>query len=223
MAASEFRRYDARRTHDRIRAARMSLDTANITGLVLAGGRGSRMGGVDKGLQLHHGVPLALHALRRLAPQVAGTILNANRNLAIYQTMGVPVWSDEIPDFSGPLAGMLAGLSHCATDYLATVPCDSPDFPLDLVARLAHGLAQSGAEIAVAATGERGEIRPQPVFCLLSRSLRASLATFLASGERKTGLWIRAHRSAQVVFEDARAFLNVNTLLELEQIQRGPA
>ncbi len=199
----------------------MTIDVADISGLVLAGGRGSRMGGVDKGLQLHRGVPLALHALQRLAPQVARTMLNANRNLEAYAAMGVPVWADEAPDFSGPLAGMLAGLRHCSTNYLATVPCDSPDFPLDLVWRLAQELRVSGADIAVAATRERGEIRSQPVFCLLRASLQQSLASFLASGERKTGLWIGSHRSTQVLFEDARAFLNVNTLLELEQIQSG--
>jgi len=213
MAAPNRRRYDP---------VRMPIEIANISGLVLAGGRGSRMGGVDKGLQPHHGVPLAQHALRRLAPQVAIAMLNANRNLETYAAMGVPVWPDEIADFAGPLAGMLAGLTHCATDYLATVPCDSPDFPLDLVARLAHGLDRSKAEIAVAATIEAGEMHPQPVFCLLEVSLRASLVAFLASGERKTGLWIRRHRSVQVPFEDAHAFLNVNTLVELAQLQSDP-
>jgi molybdenum cofactor guanylyltransferase len=199
----------------------MPIEIANITGLVLAGGRGSRMGGIDKGLQPHHGVPLAQHALRRLAPQVATAMLSANRNLETYTAMGVPVWSDETADFSGPLAGMLAGLNHCGTDYLATVPCDSPDFPLDLVARLARGLDESQAPIAVAATIEQEAVRPQPVFCLLNVSLRASLAAFLASGERKTALWIRQHRNIQVVFEEPKAFLNVNTLLEFEQLQSG--
>ena len=115
----------------------------DITGLVLAGGRGSRMGGVDKGLQNHHGVPLALHALLRLAPQVGLTMINANRNLAAYESMGVPVWPDALADFAGPLAGFLAGLEHCDTPYLVTVPCDSPRFPEDLVARLASALEAS--------------------------------------------------------------------------------
>ncbi len=108
----------------------------DISGLILAGGRGTRMGGVDKGLQLHLGVPLAQHALERLRPQVAALMLNANRNLPAYQAMGVPVWPDEMADFPGPLAGMLAGLMHGRTPYLVTVPCDSPNFPDDLVARL---------------------------------------------------------------------------------------
>src|SRR5450432_4054443 len=99
-----------------------------ITGLVLAGGRGSRMGGVDKGLQNFRGMPLAMHALLRLQAQVGETLLNANRNIAAYESMGVPVWPDAVPDYPGPLAGFLAGLERCETPYLAIVPCDSPLF-----------------------------------------------------------------------------------------------
>ena len=116
----------------------------DITGLILAGGRGSRMGGVDKGLQIHRGRPLAAHALERLRPQVGRLMVNANRNLETYRAMGVPVWPDEVPDYPGPLAGMLAGLAHCETALMATVPCDTPNFPLDLVARLASGLERAG-------------------------------------------------------------------------------
>ncbi len=110
------------------------IERDDITGLILAGGRGRRMGGIDKGLQAHRGVPLALHALLRLAPQVGHVMINANRNLAAYESMGVPVWTDDLPDFAGPLAGFLTGLERCETPYLATVPCDSPLFPQDLVA-----------------------------------------------------------------------------------------
>jgi len=194
----------------------------DITGLVLAGGRGSRMGGVDKGLQNHLGVPLALHALRRLAPQVAVTMINANRNLDSYRSMGIAVWPDEIPDYSGPLAGMLAGLAHCTTPYLVTVPCDTPNFPLDLVARLARGLTDIDGEIATAYTREDGALRAQPVFCLMRAELRESLSAFVNSGQRKTGLWASQHRCAQVLFEDNSAFFNVNTLSELQQLQHDP-
>jgi molybdopterin-guanine dinucleotide biosynthesis protein A len=197
----------------------MKIEIADITALILAGGRGSRMGGVDKGLQNHLGVPMALHTLLRLAPQVANVMINANRNLSSYRAMGVPVWPDEMPDYPGPLAGMLAGLSHCETPYMVTVPCDTPNFPLDLVERLAHGLAEIDGELAVAATLEGAVLRSQPVFCLMTTSLRASLAAFVDSGQRKTGLWSAQHRSAQVVFENASAFFNVNTLSELEQLQ----
>lgn len=194
----------------------------DITGLVLAGGRGSRMGGVDKGLQNHLGVPLARHAMDRLAPQVGRLMLNANRNLTVYRAMGVPVWPDEVPDYPGPLAGMLAGLAHCETTYLATVPCDTPNFPQDLVERLACGLADADADLATAYTREAGELFPQPVFCLMKASLLDGLRSFVQSGERKTGLWARERRGARVVFEDDAAFFNVNTLLELAQLQEHP-
>jgi len=197
----------------------MSIQSADITGLILAGGRGSRMGGVDKGLQLHHGIPLALHAVQRLQPQVGAVAINANRNLPTYEAMAVPVWPDARPDFSGPLAGMLAGLRHSRTAFVATVPCDTPNFPLDLVQRLAEALADQGAEIAVAATREADVTRPEPVFCLMQTSLRESLAAFLDSGQRKTGLWSRQHRNVQVVFDDAAAFFNANTTDDLALLQ----
>jgi molybdopterin-guanine dinucleotide biosynthesis protein A len=200
----------------------MIIHQHDITGLVLAGGRGSRMGGLDKGLQLHLGVPLALHALKRLNPQVGASMLNANRNIAWYQAMGVAVWPDEITDFPGPLAGMLAGLNNCRTPYLATVPCDTPNFPADLVARLAQGVESEGVEMATAYTHEDGELRAQPVFCLLKTSLRGSLRAFIDSGERKTGLFAAKHHSAKVVFNDAAAFANANTLSELAQLQVNP-
>jgi molybdopterin-guanine dinucleotide biosynthesis protein A len=193
-----------------------------ITGLVLAGGRGTRMGGIDKGLQPHLGVPLAQHALQRLRPQVAALMINANRNLSAYQDMGVPVWQDDMPDFAGPLAGMLAGLEHCRTSYLVTVPCDSPNFPGDLVARLAEGLASGDGDIATAYTRESGELRAQPVFCLMKASLRDSLRAFIESGERKTGLFAAQHRGAKVIFEDPAPFANANTLRELAELQINP-
>src|ERR1700719_1646701 len=190
-----------------------------ITGLILAGGRGSRMGGVDKGLQQHLGVPLALHALERLRPQVTALMLNANRNLPAYQAMGAPVYPDEITDYPGPLAGMLAGLSNCRTPYLVTVPCDTPNFPLDLVTRLADGLASMDAAMATAYTLEDGRPRAQPVFCLMRASLRDSMSAFVESGERKTGLVAAEHHSAKVVFNDAAARANANILEELAKLQ----
>ena len=189
-----------------------------ITGLVLAGGRGTRMGGVDKGLQMHLGVPLAQYALERLRPQVGALMLNANRNLAAYSAIGVPVWPDEMAEYPGPLAGMLAGLTHCSTPYLVTVPCDTPNFPLDVVARLADGLEIDG-EMATAYTQEADGPRAQPVFCLMKASLRDSLNAFIRSGERKTGLFAAQHHSTRVVFHDPAAFANANTLDELADLQ----
>ncbi|MCW5611256.1 MAG: molybdenum cofactor guanylyltransferase MobA [Rubrivivax sp.] len=210
-----------------------------ITGLVLAGGRGSRMGGVDKGLQLHQGVPLALHALRRLAPQVGTVMVNANRHLDVYAGFGAPVCPDDVPGYAGPLAGWLAGLRHCTTPWLVSVPCDTPDFPIDLVARLAAGLAAAQADLAMAVAPEPApdaatdpaadpaidpaagglHWRKQPVFCLLRRSLHDSLQAFVAEGGRKVDRWTALHRVAEVRFDDAAAFFNANTLDELRQLQ----
>jgi molybdenum cofactor guanylyltransferase len=199
----------------------MKIAKTDITGLVLAGGRGSRMGGVDKGLQDYRGLPLARHALLRLAPQVGEVMINANRNLPVYRSMGIPGWPDEMEDYPGPLAGMLAGLAHCGTPYLVTVPCDTPNFPLDLVERLASGLAEKSAAMAVACTRGTDKLLPQPVFCLMSVSLLDELRAFVARGERKTGLWAHAAHGARVVFDDEAAFFNINTLGELEQSQQG--
>ncbi|WP_127996444.1 molybdenum cofactor guanylyltransferase MobA [Piscinibacter defluvii] len=197
------------------------IPTDDITGLVLAGGRGSRMGGVDKGLQNHLGLPLALHALMRLAPQVGHAMINANRNLGAYESFGVPVWPDALPDYPGPLAGFLAGLEHCETPWLVTVPCDTPAFPLDLVERLAAAADAAGAEIAMAATrGSDGSTQVQPVFCLLSTGLLESLVRFTQSGQRKIDRWTAQHRCVEVPFDDEAAFFNANTPDDLQQLQR---
>jgi molybdopterin-guanine dinucleotide biosynthesis protein A len=196
------------------------IDPSEITGLVLAGGRGSRMGGVDKGLQVYRGMPLAMHALLRLGPQVGELMVNANRNLAAYESLGAPVWPDALPDYPGPLAGFLAGLERCTTTFLATVPCDSPHFPDDLVARLAAGLESHDADLAMAATVEGGELRLQPVFCLMHISVTESLVRFTTSGKRKIDAWTATLRTATVAFDDARAFANANTLDELQRLQQ---
>ncbi len=200
----------------------MTISAADITGLVLAGGRGSRMGGVDKGLQNHAGMPLAMHALLRLAPQVGAVLINANRNLGAYESMGVPVWPDTLADYAGPLAGFLTGLEHCETPYLVTVPCDSPLFPTDLVARLAAALTAADAEIAMAATSEDGgTLQVQPVFCLMRAELIDSLVRFTAGGQRKIDKWTAQHRCVEVAFDDAHAFANANTLDELHSLEHG--
>jgi molybdopterin-guanine dinucleotide biosynthesis protein A len=190
-----------------------------ITGLVLAGGRGARMGGVDKGLQNHLGTPLALHALLRLGPQVGEVMINANRNLGAYESMGVPVWPDTLPDYAGPLAGFLTGLERCETPFMVTVPCDSPRFPLDLVERLADGLESQQAEIALAATREGDATRVHPVFCLMTTSLLESLVRFTQGGQRKIDRWTAQHRCVEVVFDDAAAFANANSAGELQRLQ----
>lgn len=198
---------------------------SDITGLVLAGGRGSRMGGVDKGLQNFNGIPLALHTVMRLQPQVAEMMVNANRNLAAYEAFGAPVWPDVLADYAGPLAGFLTGLERCETPWLATVPCDTPLFPADLVARLAQAADAGNAEIAMAAAREEdGQLRPQPVFCLLRVELLESLVRFTHGGGRKIDAWTAQHQTAIVPFDapgdDPRAFFNANTLAELHQLEQ---
>jgi molybdenum cofactor guanylyltransferase len=196
-----------------------------VTGVVLAGGRGSRMGGVDKGLQNFNGVPLALHTLLRLQLQVGEAMVNANRNLAAYESFGVPVWPDALPDFAGPLAGFLAGLEQSQTEWVVTVPCDTPMFPADLVERLGEAAEREDAEIAMASAKEAdGQLRTQPVFCLLRRHLLESLVQFTHGGGRKIDAWTAQHRTVVVPFDrpgdDPRAFFNANTLAELRALER---
>ena len=198
-----------------------TIDKAQITGMVLAGGRGSRMGGVDKGLQAFRGMPLAMNALFRLQPQVGETMINANRNLSAYESMGVPVWPDALPDYPGPLAGFLAGLERCETPYLVVVPCDTPLFPEDLVERLGEAFDDDETtEIAVAATREGGELQAQPVFCMMRTTLMESLVRFVTAGQRKIDRWTAQHATRLVEFADAAAFANANTSEELQDLQR---
>jgi molybdenum cofactor guanylyltransferase len=149
-------------------------------------------------------------------------MINANRNLGAYEAMGAPVWPDAMPDYPGPLAGLLTGLEHCETPYLVSVPCDTPNFPTDLVARLSAALVQADAEIAMAAAPEDGTLRTQPVFCLLKTELLGSLVQYLQSGQRKIDRWTAMHRCVVVEFDDAEAFFNANTLAELRQLQQAP-
>ncbi len=191
----------------------------DITGLVLAGGRGSRMGGVDKGLQNFRGQPMALHVMWRLLPQVGALLINANRNIAAYEAFGAPVCPDGLADYAGPLAGFLTGLEQAQTAWMVTVPCDSPLLPDDLVARLVEAAVRDDAQIAMAAAHEDGVLRTQPVFCLMRTDLLESLTSFTQRGGRKIDAWTAQHRTTVVAFPDAAAFANANTLQELQQLQ----
>lgn len=206
------------------------INPNQITALILAGGRGSRMGGVDKGLQTFNGMPLALHTLTRLqiGAGVGAIMINASRNLAAYESFGASVWPDGLADYAGPLAGFLTGLERCETPFLVTVPCDTPLLPLDLVARLAHAFELEDADIAMAAAPEIGgdgevQVRRQPVFCLLRVTLLESLLQFTQGGGRKIDAWTALHKTVLVPFDlpgdDTRAFCNVNTLDELRQLE----
>ena len=206
------------------------INPTDITGLILAGGRGSRMGGVDKGLQNFNGLPLALHTLTRLqmGGGVGSIMLNANRNLAAYESFGVSVWPDVLADYAGPLAGFLTGLERCETSFLVTVPCDTPLLPLDLVPRLAQALEDQDADIAMVSAPELGKdgqvmLRAQPVFCLMRVDLMESLVHFTQEGGRKIDAWTALHKTVLVPFDlpgdDPKAFCNANTLTELHELE----
>jgi molybdenum cofactor guanylyltransferase len=190
------------------------MSAVAISGVILAGGRGKRMGGVDKGLQLLLGRPLISWVVERLRPQVAEVIVSANRDLERYAAIGDRVVTDRSADFNGPLAGLQAGLAVADHDLMVTVPCDAPLLPSDLVARLAFALEESGADVAIAVTGDQ----PHPVFCLCKRKMLSSIDAFLASGARKVDLWVSSVRHVQVTF-DGEAFVNVNTPEELRALE----
>jgi molybdopterin-guanine dinucleotide biosynthesis protein A len=188
------------------------VNILDVTGLVLAGGMGRRMGGVDKGLVLLDRRPMVTHVIDRLTPQVGAIVLNANQNVDRYAALGYPVVSDTIGGFAGPLAGLHAGMSAAATPYVVTSPCDSPLLPLDLVARLSKGLEAASAQLAVAHTFAQ----PHPVFALVSRDVLPHLTAFLEGGGRKIDAWYATLRIAPVQFDDCEdAFRNINTPDEL--------
>jgi len=196
-----------------------ALATSQITGLILAGGRGMRMGAADKGLQQLHGEPLVAHAIRRLQAQVGPLAISANRNPEQYARFGLPLWADLEPDFPGPLAGLQAALTHCQTPWLLAVPCDSPFLPLDLAARLSQGLTPATPHAAIAVSGDPAQPRRHPVFCLLHTSLLPQLTHYLQAGERKMDRWFASVPAAEVCFADEQAFRNINTLQELHQLE----
>ncbi len=192
---------------------------SSVTGLILAGGKGSRMGGVDKGLQAFRGRRLVDHVYERFAPQVGGVIINANQNHEEYKTFGVRVVSDAIGGYAGPLAGLHAGLSISKRPFLASVPCDSPFLPADLIERLYQRIDETGAELAVAKTGEQ----PHPVFSLVRRGVLDHLADFLKGGGRKIDAWYATLNVVEVAFDDEpEAFSNINTREELQTWEDVP-
>lgn len=188
---------------------------SGTTGVVLAGGLGRRMGGVDKGLQLLRGRPLMAWVLERLAPQVDELLVNANRNAAAHAVFGYPVVADLVPDFAGPLAGLHVALSRASHPLVATAPCDSPFLPEDYVARMRAALEAHSADLALASSGGR----LHPVFCLCRRELLGDLEAYLGSGERRFEAWCRRQRHVEVTFDDVpQAFANINTQEELMRL-----
>jgi molybdopterin-guanine dinucleotide biosynthesis protein A len=190
-----------------------------ITGVVLAGGLGRRMGGVDKGLRTLHGRPMVAAVIERFAPQVSELLINANQNIEVYAQFGYRVIPDVIGGFAGPLAGLHAALSAAAHPLVATTPCDSPFLPADVVARLHAAMSANDAQLAVAKTGEQAH----PVFCLCRRDILPHLEKFLADGGRKIDLWYATLRVVEVNFDDvADAFSNINSPQELAAFEKAP-
>ena len=189
-----------------------------ITGLILAGGRATRMGGVDKGLQPLNGEAMVSHVLRRLQPQVGVMLINANRNQEAYRKFGTPVLPDVVTGYAGPLAGLHAGLAQSQTPWLVTAPCDSPLLPEDLVMRLATALQRDDSDVAVATTGDASARQRHPVFMLVKTSLLPQLSTWLDAGGRKVDDWLRSLKCAEAAFDNEALFDNVNTNEQLGQI-----
>jgi molybdopterin-guanine dinucleotide biosynthesis protein A len=203
------------------------VSRTRITGLILAGGRGTRMGGLDKGLQPLRGDALARHVAKRIAPQTQALLISANRNLDAYAALGAPfgagVVSDASDDFPGPLAGILAGLRAARTELMLCVPCDAPNVPLDLARRLADAMDAAHADIATVVTrDDDGRSSLHPVFALLRTTLADDLAAFLDRGEHKVRTWYAHHINAEVEFADGHAFYNANSLPELAALERAP-
>ena len=187
-----------------------------ISAIILAGGRATRMNGVDKGLVLLQKKPLIAHVIARLQPQVDEIFINANREIVQYEAFGLPVLQDENADYIGPLAGFSLGLQHAKHDYILTVPCDSPLLPLDLVERLYNGMAASRMDIAVASSDEN----VHPVFCLMKKSVLPSLLAYIESGERKVSTWQKSLQYIEVDFSDCDdAFTNLNTFEDLAALE----
>jgi molybdopterin-guanine dinucleotide biosynthesis protein A len=198
-----------------------SINRDEITGIILAGGLGSRMGKVNKGLQLLHGEPMVMHITRILCPQVESVMINANHDVVEYEQFNQSVHKDLFPDFAGPLAGIHVGLKNCTTQYLLSVPCDAPFLPIDLATKLAFSLEEGKADIAIAYTKEKDRIQYHPVFCLMKSNLCPHLENFIQQGGRKVTEWQSSLKVANTYFEDAEQFQNINHVEELNRANKS--
>lgn len=196
---------------------RVATARSQLTGVLLAGGQGTRMGGGDKGLLPLAGKPLIAHGIRRLRPQVAELLISANRCLEQYRAFGYRVLSDAPAwRFRGPLAGLLAAMETAATPYVVSAPCDAPRLPLDYAARLWTAAQDAGALTGVACVAGCW----QPVYALAAVSLRADLTAWLAAGEGGVGRWLRRQQPVVVEFgDDGPAWDNLNTPEQLARLE----
>lgn len=187
-----------------------------ISAVIIAGGRATRMGGVDKGLALLQQKPLVQHVIERLKPQADEILINANREIVTYAAFGLPVLQDESTDFIGPLAGFSLGLKRAKHEFMLTVPCDSPLLPLDLAEKLLNNMLESRADIAVASSDNNAH----PVFCLCRKSVLPNLQTYIESGERRVSAWQKSLNYIEIDFSDnSEAFTNLNTFEDLAALE----
>ncbi|MES9902096.1 MAG: molybdenum cofactor guanylyltransferase MobA [Sedimenticola sp.] len=195
----------------------MEYDSSMVTGVILAGGRATRMGGNDKGLIELAGRPMIEYVVDSMKNQVSDLYINANRNEAAYQRCGYPVFNDSRDDFAGPLAGIATAMGRATTELLLVAPCDGPWLPQDLGERLYREMSLAGADVCMAHDGSR----LQPVYGLFRCNLAASIIDFLNAGDRKIKLWLDQQRSAIADFSDhPEAFINVNTPEERDRVER---
>ena len=189
----------------------------DVTGLILAGGRGQRVGGADKGWVIHDGRPLIASVVERFAPQVGRLLISANRNLERYAALGTVVEDDAAGTqgerFAGPVIGVLSGLRHAQSEWLAIVPCDAPHLPSDLVQRLMNATLDAEAVAGCARVGDQ----VQPVFAVVKTSTMDRLAQSIAAGERAMHRWLESLDAVAVDFDDAQAFANINALRDRDQ------
>lgn len=191
-------------------------DISNITGLILAGGKARRLAEKDKGLIQLRNKRLIEHCIERLVPQTNGILINANRRQTDYQSLGYTVIADSLPDFAGPLAGLLSGLQNIKTEWMVSVPCDNPHIPANLVGKLVQVANENQCLLTVASCD--GKL--QPVYCLLHRSLQNSLTKYLADGQRKVQAWVLQQTPCVVEFPDCHEFENINTPEQLAEAEK---
>lgn len=201
-------------------------EAVRVTGLILAGGAGRRVGGADKGLLSYRGLPLIDHAMHRLGPQVARLMISANRSHTDYARRGVAVLGDRFPGYLGPMAGIATGLSSCETDWMQVVPCDGPEFPTDLVARLTMARCGSSLVVVPESQASDGQVTRHYTFMLVHQSLALSAADYLLAGRRRLRHWAEAQRPTYCLFQhqvDSIAFSNLNTHVEIAGVTGGAA
>ncbi len=196
----------------------IKLSNKQVTAVILAGGKGRRLQGSDKGLVPFKQRPMIEHILEMISPQVSNIIINANRNQQTYADYGYPVISDEMSDFQGPLAGFAVAMSKVTTSHILTLPCDGPFISTDYVTRMIEVLNEDQAELAIAHDGER----MQPVHALIPVNLLDSLLEFLQTGDRKIDRWYAKHCYTFADFSGTpNIFQNINTESQLQTLSKS--